>query len=624
MEALKNQPKILTVIMVFFFLMFTSFNIKAQGDLKISDNGNLIVSSGTYLKIPGNLTVGSGASGVLKTDGTNITAAGQLNLNAGSELFLTSGIFSANSANINSASTVTYNGSDQNLKNWSYGNLIIAGTGTKTITGDAGTPTVCNNLTVNNFGNVLSIPENKALTVQSILTNNVGVNGITLASSSSGDGSLISYTSNVDATINRYLTGIRWHYLSSPIDSAPLSLFNTNNFMWWDASMNWSGSGDFNPWKACGANLENAHGYAYYYYETTIPYEGEMNVGNYSFTLRMYSSGDPDYQGWNLVGNPYTSVLDWDAAVSGGAIPNGAENAIYFFDDETGDGAQSNYRYYVPSSGGTYGIGTEDADGKIPMGQGFFIKTNTDNIVLNFNKNYRTHAVRNFYKNPSDEYIKLRISGGKTDETIVRIVENSTPGFDSQFDARKLFPIDVSIPQMYIIGSDSKITAINSIPKIEKNTIIKLGLKAEEGDYEISLKDLNFYTYDVYLVDNNNNSFTNLNDEELYNFHYSGGQNEERFYLTFHSQTSDIDDQISGKIKIYPNPANQFIRFSNNTNSEFETVKIYSANGKIVYLNKHSESINEINLSQFSDGVYFIEIKLLDGTVYRNRIILKK
>ncbi len=624
MEALKNQPKILTVIMIFFFLMFTSFNIKAQGELKISDNGNLIVSSDTYLTIPGNLTVGSGASGVLKTDGTNITAAGQLNLNAGSELFLTSGIFSANSANINSASTVTYNGSDQNLKNWSYGNLIIAGTGTKTVTGDAVTPTVCNNLTVNNFGNVLSIPENKALTVQSILTNNVGVNGITLASSSSGDGSLISYTSNVDATINRYLTGTRWHYLSSPINSAPLSLFNTNNFMWWDASMDWAGSGDFNPWKACGANLENARGYAYYYYETTIPYKGEMNVGNYSFTLKMYSSGDPDYQGWNLVGNPYTSVLDWDAAVSDGAIPTGAENAIYFFDDATGDGAQSNYRYYVPSSGGTYGIGTEDADGKIPMGQGFFIKTNTDNIVLNFNKNYRTHAVRNFYKNPSDEYIKLIISGGKTDETIVRIVENSTPGFDSQFDARKLFPIDVSIPQMYIIGSDSKITAINSIPKIEKNTIIKLGIKAEEGDYEISLKDLNFYTYDVYLVDNNNNSFINLNDEELYNFHYSGGQNEERFYLTFHSQTSDINDKISGKIKIYPNPASQFIRFSNNTNSEFETIKINSANGKIIYLNKHSKSINEINLSQFSDGVYFIEIKLLNGTVYRNRIILKK
>ena len=105
---------------------------------------------------------------------------------------------------------------------------------------------------------------------------------------------------------------------------------------------------------------------------------------------------------------------------------------------------------------------------------------------------------------------------------------------------------------------------------------------------------------------------------------FRSGQDDEHFYLTFHSKTSDINDNISSKIKIYPNPASQFIRFSNNTNSEFETIKINSANGKIVYLNTHSESINEINLSQFSDGVYFIEIKLLDGTVYRNKIILKK
>ncbi|MCF6366456.1 MAG: T9SS type A sorting domain-containing protein [Bacteroidales bacterium] len=623
MKTLQKQ-KLTAVLTVFFISILVSFTSEAQTELKIPDNRNFIVSTGTYLKIPGNITIGNGTSGTFKTNGTNITVTGQLNLNAGSQLNLTSGTFTIGSTNINASSTVIYDGNNQNINNWAYGNLILNGTGSMTVTGDTASPTITRNLTVNNTGNILKIPENRALTVLDTLTNNAGTNEISIESSSLGDGSLISYTENVDATVNRYLTGYRWHYISSPIDSAPLTLFNTNNFMWWDASMDWAGTGDFNPWKAWNTNLENARGYAYYYYDTTIPYEGKINVGDYNITLRMYTSGTLDYQGWNLIGNPYTSVLDWDAAVSGGAVPVGAENAIYFFDDETGDGAQSNYRYYVPSTGGTYGVGTEDANGKIPMGQGFFVKTNTDNVVLSLNKTYRTHAVQTFYKTPSDEYIKLQIAGDKHDETIVRIIDNSTNGFDPDFDARKLFPFDETIPQIYIIGTDYKKTAINSLPVILPNTVIKLGVKASEGEYDIKIKDLNFFKYDVFLVDKQENTYTDLSEDISYKFNYSGGQNENRFFLTFRLPASDIITNLSESIKIYPNPTNRYIKFINNSNVLFESVKINSTDGKICYLNNHPESINEIDLSKLSNGVYFLEIKLSDGNSYRNKIILKK
>ncbi len=625
METLKQLKKNPFGFAVFFVLMFIFSHGNAQTAIKISDARNVIVSTGTYFKIPGNISVGNGTSGTLKIDGTNVTTSGQLNLNAGSELHLSSGIFSAASVSINSASTVVYDGTDQNIKNWAYGNLVINGNGTKSVTGDATTPTVCNNLTVNNTGNILSIPENKALTVQSTLSNNAGVDGISVESSLSGDGSLISYTSNVDATVNRYLTGTCWHYISSPIDGAPLSLFNTNNFMWWDASMDWAGTGDYNPWQGyTGTNLLNAHGYAYYYYETTIPFQGKINVDDYTVTLYMYNSGDLDFQGWNMIGNPYTSVLDWDAAVSGGAVPAGAEDAIYYFDDDDGSGSQANYRYYVPSSGGTYGIGTGDANGKIPVGQGFFIKTNTDNVNLILNKSYRTHAVQEFYKSPLNDFLKVQISGSKSDETIARIIENSTFGFDPNFDARKLFPANENFPQIYIIGTDLKKTAINSLPEIKPNTIIQLGIFAQEGDYSINLKDYNFDRYDVYLVDNETVSYVNLNTEECYQFHHSGEYDNERFYLTFQSQTSGVTDNLSNNITVYPNPTSQFIKFANHSNTEFESIKIHSANGKVCYLNTQAKSVNKIDLSQFSNGVYFLEIKLSDGNTYRNRIILNK
>lgn len=625
METVKRFKKILTMFSVGFLFLFFVKDSDAQVNLKISDNGNLAVSSGTYLKVPGNLTIGNGTSGTLKMNGISSSVSGQLILNSGSNLILTNENLSFGTKSIDANSTVTYNGTDENVFNWNYGNLVFSGSGTMSITGDATTPTVCNNLTVNNTGNVLKIPEAKALTVNSVLTNNAGTSSLVIESSAAGDGSLISYTSGVNATVKRYLTGYRWHYISSPIDAAPISLFNTNNFMWWDASLDWAGTGDYNPWQGfTGSNLINAQGYAYYYYETTIPFQGEINVDDYNITLHMYNSGNLDYQGWNLIGNPYSSILDWDAAVAGGAVPSGAENAIYFFDDDDGSGSQSNYRYYVPSSGGTYGIGTADANGKIPIGQGFFIKTNTDNVNLVLSKNYRTHDVQEFYKNDNNEFFKIQISGSYTDETIVRILNNSTFGFDPNSDARKLFPSNDQIPQVFIVGTDNKNIAINSVPDVLPETKINLGINALKGEYILNLNDYNFDRYDIYLVDSYLKSYTNLNNSKTYKFHHSGGLDVKRFYITFKEPSSEIESISNTLITVYPNPTSQFIKFKNNSNAEFESVKINTADGKICYLNNQPQLINEIDLSKFSNGVYFLEIKLSDGNTYRNRIILKK
>ncbi len=348
-----------------------------------------------------------------------------------------------------------------------------------------------------------------------------------------------------------------------------------------------------------------------------------MNVGNYDITLYKSATGTLANQGWNLIGNPYTSVLDWDALVTDGSIPTGAENAIYLFDDDNGTGAQSNYRYYVPSTGGTYGIGTNNATGKIPLGQGFFIKTNTNNVTLNIKKDYRAHSNQEFYKSFENEYIKLEIENELSDETIIRVVKNSTFGFDSQFDARKLFPDD-TFPQLFCLDEKNTLTAINSIPEIDKNTVINLGIKAEEGDYKITLKDLNFFSCDVYLIDNYIKSEINLSKKESYKFFHPGEQVDNRFYLTFQSSALDINNNLNSNISIYPNPTSSYIKFSNKSNLKFESIQINSVSGRICYKNNEVKSIDRIDLSDFSEGVYFIQIKLSDGNTYHNKIILQK
>ncbi|MCF6366455.1 MAG: T9SS type A sorting domain-containing protein [Bacteroidales bacterium] len=600
--------------------------------LLIRDGASLDIQLGGYLYIGTDLTVGEGISGILNCSDETIDVSGNLILNNSAGIYMTNCNINAQSTSLNDTSSVTYSGTDMLICNWNYGNLVLNGSGIMQITGDNVTPTICRNLTINNTGNSLVIPVNKAITVTDTIINNVGYSGIIIESDTSGDGSLISNSPNINATVKRYIAGNRWYYLSSPIDAAPVSLFNTNNLLWWDASIEWTGVGDYTPWKGVSdTSLQNATGYAYYFYEDTIEYKGNINVGNYTITLRTSATGLSDYQGWNLIGNPYTSILDWDVLVADGAVPADAEDAIYFFDDDAGDGSQNNYRYYVPSTGGTYGVGTADATGKIPLGQAFFIKTNTDNVNLTINNTYRNHNTQAFYKNKTLEIIKLQITGNnKSDELIYRIVKDASPYFDGKYDAIKLFSGNEDIPQIYSYNkeNDEKI-AINSIPAINKDTKLFIGFKAPAGQYSINIQDFTLPDTDgkLYLFDSYLKNYIDIIQNKEYTFEHQGGENNDRFVLTYKNTYSDISDYDLNEIKIYPNPAKDFlnVKYINNyLSEETKTIEILSVTGKTVYSSELNNKTTTINLRNFSDGIWFLKLTDSNNKTYTEKFIIRK
>lgn len=594
-------------------------------DLNIDDNTYLIVSENTYVKVEGDVNLGGGSSGTAEMNGTLFDVDGDFNFNENSEFKLIQGTFNYGELVLDINSTVSYEGNAQTVKNWDYGILKFNGTGNMQIDGDFLNPTTCKSLIINSTGNALVIPEGKALTVENTVTNNAGSEGLHVKSSDLGDGSLISYTSDCDAKVERYIKGNRWHYISPSVSSASIDLFNTNNFIWWDASMQWDGLGDYAPWKTYSEDYLNiAQGYAYYYYEDVIEYQGYLNVSDYNITLYKSATGTPDYQGWNLVGNPYSSVLDWDLAVADGAVPAGTEKAIYFFDDETGDGAQSNYRYYVPPAyTGGYGVGTADANGLIPMGQAFFIKTNSDNVTLSLKKDYRVHNSQDIYKSDDSQILRLHLDNYKTkDETILRVVKESSEAFDAQYDARKLFVNDETMPQFYFIDINNTNTAISSVPKIEGESVFKLGFSSKEGQCKIIAESLELYEEHVYLVDKYADIFHDLIKEESYEFFHNGGNCDDRFYITFNMQTTHIEDRIAASISMYPNPASEIVYIENKSGLNIESLRMYTADGRTCKL--FTGPIKKINVSDFQNGVYFISIQLENSMTYYDKIIVKK
>jgi len=483
-----------------------------------------------------------------------------------------------------------------------------------------------NNLTIQSGAN-LQINPDFSLTVNGTMTNNAGISGFVIKSDANGTGSFINTTSNIPATVERYLSGTQWHYLTAPVIDAPLTLFNTNNFYYYDetTSDSWSGgtiSGTQGWTTYANTYLTSMQGYAYYFNETTLNFTGNLHTGTYTSPWLSWTDTPmaDQFEGWHLLGNPYPSAIAFTQTnIDAGNINiTNLDNSVYFYDDII-----HNYRGYNTSSGGING-GTEF----IPAMQGFFVHASADNGQMQIANAGRVHNTTDFYKTKTSKRQKdLRASSltlttnanTYSDET--KIIENSNAdfNFDSEFDIYKMYSLDENVPLIWSMNEGVEF-ALNAVPYFSDEQIIKLGFKGNNSDfYEINLSESNLTT-DIFLVDKLTQTYQNLNENSTYTFTHSGGATFDRFELHF-TESTNINKISDNNIRVFPNPSNGFVNII--APDTFESIEVVDIFGKIIY-NKtgiSTESI-QIDLSGFKAGTYFIRIFTKEG-VFSEKIILK-
>ena len=193
---------------------------------------------------------------------------------------------------------------------------------------------------------------------------------------------------------------------------------------------------------------------------------------------------------------------------------------------------------------------------------------------------------------------------------IYRIVPEATVGYDSHFDAKKLFDGQEDIPQIYSYSNEeNQKIAINSIPRINDDTNINIGFKAVAGNYTLNIDELSIPGNEIYLYDNLLKNYIDINKNKKYNFEHFGGEDNERFTLLFEKDLTDTDEINIKKSVIYPNPVKDVLTVNiNNVKFPKGTIKIISLTGQTYYSSEFNDNIVKIDVKQLPSGICFLKL----------------
>ncbi|MET4141741.1 hypothetical protein [Pedobacter sp. UYP1] len=488
-----------------------------------------------------NLTINSSNVAAL-LQSTNLTVSNNVSVTAGS--FNINNKILAIGGGISNSGTFTV----------SSGTILMNGTAAQTIPASAFAANLIKNLTINNNAGVTlagtlnltdillatggTLNAGGYLTLLSTATQTALIDG-------SGAGNILG-----NVTMQRYLTaGYGYKYFSSPFQGATVSNFASTvdlnatfpNFYNYIENKPTTG---FTTYTTTTNLLYPMQGYAADFgssmAQKTVSITGVVSNGVVSSTL--YNHNQTYTQGFNLVGNPYPSPINWDA--SSGWTRTNIDNAIYYFDSSTTSqytGAYSTYINGVSSDG--------IAVNTIASMQGFFIHVSDGAYpvtgTLAINNNARVNNLSpifhksTFFSAP-DKPVLLRLSANFSDNTsssdpiVVYFNNRATQVFDKEFDAIKLMNINELLPSLYSLTADSKKLVINALPEVNTLTIISLGIQTDkDGTVTFNLRDLEQWPSNLhlYLVDSEKGISQDLQQNPIYTASLKKGPNENRFSL---------------------------------------------------------------------------------------------
>ncbi|PWV56616.1 hypothetical protein [Chitinophaga sp. S165] len=504
------------------------------------------------------------------------------------------------------------------------GTIEMAGSTAQTIPAGTFAGNTLLNLTTNNAAGVTLAG---TLNVSGVLRATTGTfatgNNLTLLSTAtrtalidgSGSGSV---TGNV--TVQRYRpTGFGYTYFSSPFQSATVNEFSDDinlsatfptfyRYVENRASSGWTAytatSGALTPMVGYAGNLGTSTS------PVTIDMTGVVNNGTI-VSPALSNNNQPYTLGFNLLGNPYPSPVDWDA--TSGWIRNNVDIAIYYFNAGTTDQYTGTYSSYIN------GVSSDGiANNIIPAMQGFFVHVNNGSFPvsgsLTVNNTARVNNLApNFHRERPLTEPLLRLSAGFTDDgqpsdpLVVYFGNYASRDFEQETDALKLMNTDPDVPSLYSLAGNQRLSIAAWPDQIDSTETIPLGLTTEREGYvnfTMPVMERMPAGWHFYLYDKDADITHDLHKTTPYRLLLKKGTYENRFFLVF----KPGGDVAPGNTAVY-----HAFSAGNNLYGQFDkvpgekcTITVSNVAGQVLLRKDFTGNGRYLLGSQYSGGIYIV------------------
>jgi hypothetical protein len=642
-------------------------NVLVQGDLTIQPGAVFNISNNKNLNLVGNwINDGTfnATAGTVFFEGTN-TIGGL----SPSYFF---NVLIASSAILTPPNSFNVNGNFTNDGNFvaGSGTVVFNGTATQLISG--ATATAFNNISITNSSAnpAVQVQSNQGMTGTLTLSANVVFDAdgstndkvftlLSTADNPTADASVAPLPSGASVTgqvtVQRYMavegnnSGRIYRYISSPVQNAPVSQIQafipvtgtfagssscqgcttSQSMFLYDETVitdiNGSGSANSNdgylnfPASSNTETFTPGRGYTIFVRANIAPIlgfdsvvwslRGPINAGDINLPVTFTSSGTVVNDGWNLVGNPYPSTIDWDAA---GWTRTNLDNTTYLLDNGL---ASPVYATHVAGGASTNG-GTQ----YIATGQAFFVKSGGGSPSLQATESVKVAGTQTafFRAKPIQDIMRVTLrQGARADEAVIQFKQGATTDFDSNSDAHKL---DNPTP-MYSIATVTSGTryVINALPIPVGETEVPLDItSASIGTYALEFtqfESLTNPTTTITLRDNFLETSTDIRENPRYNFQVTSDAKSvgnSRFTIVFDVAILTEVERAEGQhITTYPNPTKNNVYVEVKSENEV-TARIVSMMGTTLFeknLDGDAVKKGSFALGDQADGIYILLVQ---------------
>ncbi|MDE3235822.1 MAG: T9SS type A sorting domain-containing protein [Bacteroidota bacterium] len=363
--------------------------------------------------------------------------------------------------------------------------------------------------------------------------------------------------------------------------------------------------------------------------DVTLSSTGGVVQGQFIKTLTQTAA-----DGFNFIGNPYPSEIDFSAFLSDNT---GLNNQYWTYYPNNAAGVYSNY-----NAGTLTNFPSRYANGGIiASGQSFFIQNGAAPVSsITFNESHKTSTAQFGIFGTGDKplwnkLLRIELADNNRkhiDEVVIRFstqVKKSN-SYNNTWDSKSLNEGSHFIQSL---KENKTALAIQTRNENFVNDTVALNIKAvANSTYQLNFSEFDKEHFaDIFLIDRYLNTVQLINDQPTYNFTVNpadpASQGSERFAVIFRSaalKTGSVSNENNNSVAVnsYPNPVISELFITANTPIAF--VRMIDYKGVTSLLKKTENNTTSqltLNVGGLEPGIYMLEVNDVHGNRSVKKII---